>query len=187
MKRILFSFPALLVVSATLLVVSCSKGDKGDTGAAGATGATGAQGAQGPKGDTGVANVIYSDWLSVSYTKYAVDTSGDSAYYATIDAPKLTNDILSTGEVKVYLNWGNADTLDVSPLPYFDGGIIINPEFVENAIFLLSNVDASTVTSGSKTYLQYRYVLIPGGVNARKIGINWNDYAEVKKYLGLKD
>jgi hypothetical protein len=34
--------------------------------------------------------------------------------------------------------------------------------------------------------LQYRYVLIPGGASVRR-NVNWNNYEEVKAYLGLKD
>jgi hypothetical protein len=37
-------------------------------------------------------------------------------------------------------------------------------------------------------YQQYRYILIPGGAEARKAaGIDWNDYKQVKAYLHLKD
>jgi len=38
-------------------------------------------------------------------------------------------------------------------------------------------------------YRQYRYILIPGSVNARvaKPAVNWNNYKEVQAYLGLKD
>ncbi|MEJ7680561.1 MAG: hypothetical protein WKG06_22450 [Segetibacter sp.] len=68
-------------------------------------------------------------------------------------------------------------------------GVLINPLFSTGLISLSSNVDASTVTENGKKYLQYRYVLIPGGTAAgrKPNGINWNNYEEVKKYLGLKD
>jgi len=53
---------------------------------------------------------------------------------------------------------------------------------------LYSTEDASTFTSGGSKAWQYRYVVIPGGTAARTAKtINWNNYAEVKAYLGLKN
>lgn len=175
-----------LVFSIAFAVVSCSKdGDPGPAGPAGPGGPAGPAGPQGPKGDTGAANVIYSAWLDVAY-----DTDADSAtWIAEIDAPKLTKDMLSKGEIKVYLNLGAADDPFIVPLPYFDGAYIINVRLFEATIGLISNANLSTFTdqAGVKTQ-QVRYVLIPGGTTARQAaGIDWNDYQQVKKYLNLKD
>src|SRR5829696_3128642 len=90
------SFLVLTVV--TLLSTGCSK--EGPAGPAGAQGPQGQAGPQGPKGDTGTANVIYSNWLDVKFDAdtvhngNVVDTVGFSA---DINAPKLTNAILSGG------------------------------------------------------------------------------------------
>lgn len=176
-----------LVLSIVFVMVSCSKeGDAGPAGADGPAGPAGPSGPQGPKGDTGTANVIYSDWLDVAY-----ETDADSAtWIAQIDAPKLTGDMLSKGEVKVYVNLGLAADPVIAPLPYFDGAFIINVRFVEGLIAMISNANLSTFTdedSGAKVQ-QVRYVLIPGGTAARQsAGIDWNNYQQVKKYLNLKD
>ncbi len=192
MKQVnpLITFCFIAVIGLT--IASCSKeGPAGATGPAGPTGPTGATGAAGPKGDTGVANVIYSAWLDATYT---VDTQHNGAlidtigYYFDATVPKLTNAILSTGEVKVYINLNNATNPTIIPLPYFDPYtfISINPTFTAGIIDLYSNYNVSTYTNAGVKYQQWRYILIPGGKPARS-AIDWNNYAEVQKYLGLKD
>ena len=193
----------LSLLAIILIIASCKKGDTGPAGPAGAAGTPGAPGApggagpEGPKGDTGTANVIYSQWLDVPFEPdtvhngTAIDTIG---YFATIAATKLDSIILATGEMKVYLNFGSAADPDVVPLPYiaplnngFDGTIFINADFLLQTILLTSNVDASTVTQSGVTFLQYRYILIPGGTTARTLKPNWKDYNAVKAFYGLKD
>lgn len=176
-----------LVLSVVFALASCSKdGDPGPAGPAGPGGPAGPAGPQGPKGDTGTANVIYSGWLDVAYQKAADSVT----WIAEVDAPKLSNDILSKGEVKAYVNLGTAAQPVIAPLPYFDGDYIINVRLVEETIALISNANLSTITdedTGEK-YQQVRYVLIPGGTAARQAaGIDWNDYQQVKKHLNLKD
>ena len=185
-------FASLLVI--TLIFTQCKKGDVGPAGAAGAAGPQGPVGPTGPKGDTGTANVIYSAWLDVAYTADTVhngaiiDTIG---FFANITASKLTNAILTSGEMKVYLNIGNSANPDVVPLPYFDvyTGISVTVDFLPQRIFLYSNLNAGTITQGGQKFLQYRYILIPGSVPGGRLlqPVDWNNYNEVKAYLGLKD
>jgi hypothetical protein len=191
-KPFLAVFTSLLAV--TLIFTQCKKGDAGPAGPAGAAGAAGPAGPAGPKGDTGTANVIYSAWLDVTYV---VDTVHNGAvidtigYHADITANKLTSNIIDKGEIKVYMNWGTTASPDVAPLPILDvffTGLIINPEFLVQKITLFANLDASTTTQGGQKYLQYRYILIPGGTGARlSKPIDWNDYNKVKAFLGLED
>jgi len=186
------------LVLITFIFTQCQKGDVGPAGPAGPTGAAGAAGspgATGPKGDTGTANVIYSPWLDVTYAPDTVHNGSviDTLWWlAHITANKLTQPILDRGEIKVYMNWGTLTNPDIAPLPILDPfftGLIINPEFLLQKIDLYSNFNASTVTQGGQKYLQYRYILIPGSVAGRlsKPAINWNNYNEVKAYLGLTD
>lgn len=199
MKLRLLTIPVSLLLAFTLFFVSCSKtgpvGPAGTTGAAGAQGPAGTAGLPGPKGDTGTANVIYSPWLNVTFqvntatnpTTGKLDTTGYSAQIAAI---KLTDSIVKTGEIKVYVNLGSDSTSDqfIAPLPYFDGSIIINPYFASGTIQLISNINVSSYVSNTYNHLQYRYILIPGGVRSgRYAPINWKDYQQVKKYLRLKD
>ncbi|MCC6287294.1 MAG: hypothetical protein IT249_05365 [Chitinophagaceae bacterium] len=191
MKKLTLQSLATIMLAITILLSSCGKegpqGPQGEQGATGATGATGAQGA------VGTANVIYSDWLDATFTAdtlhdgSTIDTVG---FYTTIDAPKLTTDILTSGEMKVYINLGTADDAYIAPLPYFSpyNGVTIEPNFYAGSIDIYSNLNVSTATQNGSKYRQYRYILIPGGTSARKASaVDWNDYNAVKKYLNLKD
>ncbi|HET7896127.1 MAG TPA: hypothetical protein VFL47_00610, partial [Flavisolibacter sp.] len=95
------------------------------------------------------------------------------------------------GEVRVYLNAGTAASPAVVPLPldYFLFGLVLSPYYQVGKINLIASDDAGTFTNtaGQKAW-QYRYILIPGGTpSGRVASINWNNYNEVKAYLGLKD
>jgi hypothetical protein len=191
-----------MLLAVSLLYVACSKegptgpqGEQGPAGANGANGAAGPGGAQGEKGDTGTANVIYSDWLDVLYEADTFRNAGvldTLGFYGGIEALKLDQTMLTTGEMKVYVNLGTAADPNVVPLPYYDVyfNVNINVNFLAGGIALYSNINPSTFTdsdSGEKIQ-QYRYILIPGGTGARKAkNINWNNYKEVKAYLKLKD
>ncbi len=193
MKHMSTSILSCFILFSVLLISSCSKdaetGPAGPAGPQGPSGPAGAAGAPGPKGDTGTANVIYSAWLDATFS---VDQASlpDSVWFTLINAPKLTPDIINNGEIKVYMNLGSSTTPAVVPLPYFDGGVIIQPYFFATRIEIDANVNLSTqtISQGVKT-LQYRYILIPGRVNARKAqdDVDWNNYASVQKYLNLKD
>ena len=188
MNSLLIYVFAITIVCA---VVSCSKtGPAGPTGPAGATGNTGTAGPAGPKGDTGVANVIYSSWLDAVYQP---DTVHNGAVVDTVDwfvdinAPKLTTTILTTGEIKVYVNLGTATQPVVIPMPYFDGFLNINAYYFLNTIELVSTENVSSFTDANNAKRQQvRYILIPGAVHGR-YAVDWNNYEAVKKYLGLKD
>lgn len=207
MKQKLFAIPFILL-AVILIIASCTK--EGPAGAAGATGATGPQGPSGanganggtgptgPGGATGTANVIYSDWLNIGYSGPVNPINNvDTPYIAGITVPKLVDSILSKGEIKVYMNWGTRADADVVPLPLYDpiffspplAPLVINPEYFLTEIDLISNYNMGTgVTTNGDTLRQYRYILIPGGVTTGRMrAIDWNDYKQVKAYLGLKD
>lgn len=142
--------------------VSCKKGDTG------------------PKGDTGVANAIYSAWTNVTFSGAVLQT-GDTVTTATINAPKITKDVLDKAEIKVYANLGTAAAPNVVPIPYLDliYGFWINIDYIEvGKIHLMSNVNAT---------LPYRYLIITGSVPARVAAVNWNDYNAVKKLYNIPD
>ena len=183
----------VVLFAITLFISSCAKkGDPGAEGPAGQNGAPGATGPQGPKGDAGVTNVFYSDWLDVAFLPdtvhngSAIDTLG---FISNISAPKLDMDMLTKGEMRIYVNLNSAADPAVSPLPYVDvfTGISIAPTFLTQTINLYSNIDASTLTQNGTKYLQYRYILIPGSTKATRKMVDLNNYNEVKKFYGIKD
>ena len=189
MKKLTFPTAIIVITMVGIFISSCSKeGPAGPAGAQGTAGPAGAQGPTGPKGDAGTANVIYSEWKDVSFAENRI---------GILPAPGLSNEILNSGAVKVYWNLFTKDdpfivSLPCSVLPtiLFDvddtaPDIVINPYLSKDTIGLISNYNVSSEQGIS----QFRYILIPGGTPAARkaSGINWNNYAEVKKYLHLKD
>jgi len=165
MKKMSWGSLSVLVLSASLLFSACSKAKDGTNGTNGAT---------------GTANVMYSPWLDVTYTF----NTTDSAYEATIAAPKLVDSILQKGDVRVYWNANTAASPNIYLLPV--GDIIISLGAAKINLLAGNNYSSGTI-SGVKVG-QYRYVLIPGGVpTGRMATVDWKNYAAVKAYLGLKD
>jgi len=195
MKQKILTSPVILLLAIIVIIASCSKtGPTGPAGTTGAQGPAGPTGSTGATGATGTANVIYSPWLNVKFV--GTDTTG---WLGQIDAPKLADSIINKGDIKVFLNAGSdsADAQLIFPLPITDiafTGAIINPYYEHQLINLLSTADVSSDSLRGYHYFQYRYILIPGGTTAlpvsvggTKKAINWNDYNQVKAYLGLKD
>lgn len=203
MKQKFLQIPCILFLAITLIATSCSKGPAGATGPAGPAGPQGSAGAAGATGATGSANVIYSPWISVTFQQGGLDTN----FIGQIHAAKLTDSILNKGEMKVYFNAGSdsAKSQFVLALPvnepflFTDSvntiKLVINPYFSDTTITMISNYDVSSFADNGNHYFQFRYILVPGGttalpasINGIKSGtINWNDYNQVKQYLGLKD
>ncbi len=196
MKKLTLQIATVVLLAVTVTISSCSKeGPMGATGPQGPTGPAGAQGASGPQGEPGTANVIYSEWLDVTFEPATDNNSGDTViWFAEIPAPQLDVAMLTNGEIKVYFNGGAPDDPAVFPLPLFDAYALtgvqnINVYFTNGFITLYSTDDASTFTDQGVKVWQYRYILIPGETAAgrKKATIDWNDYNAVKKYLNLKD
>ena len=197
MKLKIFAIPYCLVIAALLIFSSCKKGDTGPAGPAGPAGAqgpAGAAGLPGAAGPAGTANVIYSEWLDVTF-----DGSDTTGWAAEIDAPKLVDSILNKGEIKVFWNIGSDSTGSqfITPLPITDfflsstDIVTVSTFFSPQSILILSNLDLSSFVDNGNNYFQFRYVLIPGGTAGRTAPggktIDWNNYKEVQAYLGLKD
>lgn len=187
----LFTLPGTLLIAMAFFFSACTKeGPAGPAGATGPAGPAGPTGATGVAGPAGTANVVYSNWLDVTYKPAAADSS---VWSAELTATRLVDSILQKGEVRVYLNAGTAASPFIVPLPIYEPfviGIIINPYFQVGKINLVATDDAGTFvsTTNNQKAWQYRYIIIPGGTaTGRQASINWNDYNEVKTYLGLKD
>lgn len=180
-----------------MFMISCSKegpaGPAGATGANGANGPAGPAGPAGPKGEDASGSVIYSAWLDVPFKPDTVHLAGGNidtvGYYAIIDAPKLTLELVNKADVKVYINSSDASDPVIYPLPYAAlSGLNIQFVAYTQKIELYANADVGTVTVNGKKYQQYRYMIVPGNAQARSAApVNWSDYAAVKAYLGLKD
>jgi len=187
--------PLMCLFAVILAFAACSKdgdqGPAGNPGPAGPGGPAGPAGPGGPKGDTGVANVIYSDWLNVAFDSIRDENgvpTGDG-FIGAIEIPKLTKEILTKGVINVYFNLDSADAPYIVPLPYVDPYLFVSFRASEGGIVILASHDLSSGNyPGEKVIQQFRYVLVPGGVAARSAsGVDWKNYKSVQQYLGLKN
>ena len=156
MKSIKTVLPILI---AMLISLSCTK--EGPEGPQGLQGTAGAQGAQGP---AGTANVIYSKWIS--YQGVPRDTLIDNSKmkYVNIAAPKLTQDLVDNAAVLAYMRFNTS----VWPLPYTGNAglksstVSFLPQPGKIIITRFTHDNSGSV--GFSSLLQFRYILIPGGV-----------------------
>jgi hypothetical protein len=178
-------------VSLTLLT-ACSKegptGPKGDAGPAGPAGPTGNTGETGAQGPAGTANVIYSSWrYATNFNDSTMDASNIKVGYL-FNVASLNTTNVNNADVKVFFTYGGG----VFPLPYtsYAGGKVNTISFVPmvNKILVYRFTHDNSNTVNLSTILQYRYIIIPGGVAGRTVAkINWDNYAEVAAYLNIKD
>jgi hypothetical protein len=182
MRKTLRLLSYILSVTLVIAIASCDKeGPAGPAGATGPAGPAGPAGSQGPAGAAGTANVIYSDWIDT--VTYFLAGAPDTIV-GILTVPLLTADILNQGEVKVYANLNTTADPVIVPLPWH-GGLFLGDGGFAEPLFATGEIDI--ITNRNFDGLPLRYILIPGGTHARKAKINWDDYNEVKAYLGLKD
>jgi hypothetical protein len=172
------TLPLLMALMVCGVLSSCSK--QGPAGATGAQGPAGPTGGSGAKGDAGTANVIYSGWIYASKFR---DTSIDESNMniATLSAPSLTKTDLDSATILVYFTFGEG----IFPLPYTSdaGGLSSIISFIPSVgsititRYTIDNSNSVGLSSG----LQYRFVIIPGGVS---VPDSW-DYANVSKFYHI--
>jgi len=187
MKTIMKTIKLFMYAILVLGFLSC-------TGEDGEDGLDGAQGEQGIEGEDGNANVIASDWITPEF-----DPAISVSALATIDAPEITEEVLSSSAILVYTQ-------------SFAGQIIalpINNDFFEFSY--ISNINSpnlltinATSVSGSDTtwsslIVGTRYVIIPPTNNSgrslsspesilnnlREEGVDITNYDEVATYFNL--
>jgi len=190
-KTVLIPLVLLSGLFFVMFMISCGK--QGGVGPAGPAGSTGPVGPAGPKGDSASGSVIYSDWLDVTYQADTVHTPQGKidtiGYYGDISVPKLTQALLSTADVKVYINTSDTSAPLIYPLPYNgSSGLYISISAYTQIIQLYSNGNVSTILSNGKKIQQYRYMIVPGNTKATTSDkVKWSDYTAVKAYLGLNN
>ena len=161
-------FASFFLLAAIIVTIfACTKtGPTGATGPTGPTGPTGGTGPTGPQGDTGVANVRYSQWINITWTK-AADAS---AFSNLITAPAITSQIIDSGIVLVYMK----DSSNNSPflLPYTVSStvttFVIQFKIQNNggAISITGSAPSPNPIGVADVYqkAQVRYVVVPPGV-----------------------
>ncbi|KKN78011.1 hypothetical protein LCGC14_0354410 [marine sediment metagenome] len=146
-----------------------AQGEQGVAGSDGVDGADGVDGEDGEDGATGTANVIYSDWID---SEFDANINTTSASF-TIDAPSMTQEFIDTGVILVFgkskPNPVSFDT-DVYGLPIVFGASLQQSHYFraeaaeELDIVVAANEQGENV--GVPFFGEYRYVLIPGEVEA---------------------
>ncbi|HEY0273685.1 MAG TPA: hypothetical protein VGC22_10910 [Chitinophaga sp.] len=179
---------AVVIFLCCVTLLSCKKGDQGPAGPKGDKGDTGEKGATGA---TGTANVIYSDWIyATNFVDSIVDNSNVKVGH--LYAPGLSNEMLSNGAVQVYFTFGTG--IFVLPYTSFAGGkpntINYFPGLQKIIITRFTHDNSKSVNLS--TLLQYRYILIPGGVAGGRQkdvfgNLDWTDYNQVKTFFSLPD
>lgn len=157
-------------------------GDKGAKGNSGDAGPQGPAGPQGLEGTRGIGNVIYSEWIDPTPLP---SVNGR----IEISAPKLTQTILETGEVYVYLRYRNDPEAQVYLVDGFTHSywqfrcilqeqkitvettelLASNSDFPSNMLVftaMLKNAALNKQELNPIMRYEYRYVLIPGGTIA---------------------
>ncbi|MBF4464512.1 hypothetical protein [Flavobacterium sp. LC2016-12] len=161
-------FTILLVAIST---ISCSSDD-------GTDGTNGVDGQPGAPGATGTANVIYSAWINAP-TAAAENIDGTSGMSTTINAPELSDEILSKGTILVYVSFGSG-TFTV-PYTSTAGGFVNTITAISTLkkikLFRFRHDQGGTVNI--PTSLSWRYILIPGGVGAATAKAAKADYAKM--------
>lgn len=164
-----FSKTIITIFLLTIFTISCSSDD-------GADGTNGVDGAQGP---AGTANVIYSAWITAPGA-VAETIDGTSGLSTTINAPELSADILAKGTILVYMSFSSS----VYQLPYTStaGGFANTITAISSTqkikLFRFKHAADGTTVS-LPTSLSWRYILIPGGVQAATAKTAKLDYSKM--------
>jgi len=170
----------------------------GPQGAAGAAGNTILSGTGTPDAALGKAGDYFLD--KSSYLLYGPktvatnfrDTTADNSalHAADLSAPSLTTNILNSAQIQVYFNFGGG----VYALPYtsYAGGKLNTMSYLPRlGHFIITRFTSDNSNSVAlSTILQYRYIIIPGGVAvaaANPQHIDLNDYEAVRKFYRIKD
>ncbi|MBS1665737.1 MAG: hypothetical protein JST58_00020 [Bacteroidetes bacterium] len=109
-------------------------------------------------------SVFYSNWMTISMTNQGpIDTLGDSSFYQSITASKLTSAILNKGAVLSYIGVPGTGTsgtdtlvLSISDVYTYTLGTYLTQDLLPGSISIYSNHDLSGKL--------FRYVLIPGTI-----------------------
>lgn len=194
--------PIILVVG----LIAC----EGPAGPEGPQGAQGLQGEQGPQGEEGNANVVAdtltltnTDWLWNSILWVQTTPSGASGYstrYVDLTIPAITEDILNSGQVSVYME--NAPSFTPGawvslPLEFSFTSYSINYKFeIFEGLIRLHYYHARNDPNATPPSTQdqviptrlYKWVVIEGDFAAKMdaSGIDMSNHDEVMAYFAAR-
>lgn len=187
MKAIKLLTYAIFVLFLGFAVATCS-GDDGATGPAGAD------------GQDGNANVIYSEWITPTWSAGVVE-GVILAQESEITATAITQEVVDSGLVFVYMKADDKVWQIPFSIPLGNSTLDIDFYFFVNAIhlyFYYAQLPTELPPVPSST-LKFRYLIIPGNMpgksNAnpqqaiydelKNAGVDFNDYFNVCDYYGI--
>ena len=160
----------LSVLTLTILVVSSCKKPK--------------DGEPGPKGADGNANVTYSIFnVSASSWGYTTPT-----YYAVLNDPNITSDIINKGAVLVYLQVGTG-TYTQLPLTFFPSASYAELWEVVTAVnqVQVQITDSDLTAPAPPPACTFKVVCIASRSMLSNPDIDFKNFESVKKAFNLKD
>ena len=166
-----------------LSLAACEKtGPQGPAGAAGPVGPAGPTGPQGPQGPAGTANVVYSRWTNGS--AWTLDGTTGLVFF-NMSTTSLTQSILSNGIIHVYWAVLGDTAGHVRELPFVEsvGGTV----YFHNPKYSVGNIRIEASNTSMAPSNRYRYILIPGGVLGGRSSIDFSNYREVLRELGIPE
>lgn len=187
MKPKIFNY-LFLTIAIGFATIACTPEDGRD----------GIDGEQGPRGEDGTVNVMYSDWMPISW-----NTQNDPTFKVmSIEEPLITQEFIdSGGMVFMYLRLITpGPVVGVFPLPIILGNDYLWFYYLTTANFsgfqmIADSIDNITPVNNNYVGQEYsiRYVVIPGGISlGRNAQPDWekvdkNNYEEVAAFLGIQD
>ncbi len=206
-KQRLFGSLAIIFAVISIFAAGCSK--TGPAGATGPQGSAGAQGSTGPQGPQGNANVkvdtftlVNSQWLwNDNYIFYTASGSYTEWFtrYHKVTFPAVTQGVLDSGLVLVYMTPNLSDKSQWSPLPYtFDNGLgysydfvyVTSPGSVELEFYLANQsptVTPPTLSTFPIATYSFKLVAVTGEIatSMENRQIEYSNYSQVANFLGL--
>lgn len=184
----------LMIIFSLSLIGSACEGPEGPQGPQGSHGEQGPVGPQGPQGEEGTANVLYSDWFYPDWNE--IDQPRTKRM--SVSDPAFA-DAYPNGAILFYWTTNNGSTF-LLPWNTFDGSgdlVIsrsVNVRGVSGEVWITIRKFGSdfepTETEGEVDGLRFnqlRYVIIPGGIQAKMPKSFYEDYHAVKEYYGIPE
>jgi len=168
---------------------SGNPGAPGPAGAQGPIGQAGPQGPQGSIGPTGIANVIFSNWVNASWIK-----GNDNAFRHRFDNPLITSEMINKDLLLVYMK-DNASAEQVFQIPrhiyannqniydFIVGWIVGRISIIQLNFF---EIDPSLNPDVLFPEAQFRYIIIPTELFGRISLPDTNDYEAICNVLGIE-
>ena len=186
-QRSLFAILILTV----LTTLSC----EGPEGPLGPQGEQGPEGPQGPQGEPGTTNVIYSEWLDADWN-YIDDSQrkvmripiDQIEYFALRDNSLVMVYVTNFGDSSIYPLPGSARWDEEEILYSFRFGDNQDPqEGILISVESLDETDLREIEYSAEDGTRFRYVLIPGGQQAKLPADFFKDYHAVAEYYNLDE